>query len=716
LALTETQRRLVETPLNQRIFLEGPANCGKTTVGVERLLHLMQLGVPADSILLLLPQRTLAGPYLEAIHHPGVVTGGMVTLLTLGGLSRRMVDLFWPYAAQNAGFTDPEQLPVFLTLETAQYYMAHIAGGLLAEGLFSNVPLERNRLYSQILDNLNKAAVVGFPHTEIGTRLKAAWQGDPGQLRIYEDVQTCASQFRAYCLVNNLLDFSLQVELLRDQLWPRPDFREYLFGRFQHLIADNIEEDVPLTHDILAEWLPQAESACLIYDQQAGFRSFLGADAESAYRLKSLCDQPAELLEPWAVEPGIDTMRQALHHSIQRPLASLGGQAPPPNILEWADAEQKAHTRLAVRFTYERYYPQMLDWVAKQVAAEIYDNQVPPGEIVVLAPFLSDALRHGLTVRLEAQGIPARSHRPSRSLREEPAVQCLLSLAMLAYPEWGYVPSPFDIAYALLQSIAEIDLVRAQLLARIVYRVKDGQAQLSPFDIIRPEVQERITYRLGARYQLLRDWLENSQGSGAAELDIFFSRLFGEVLSQPGFGFHTDYNAAQVTANLIESIQKFRWVTGDILQAQEIPLGKEYLRMVQEGVIAAQYLYNWQAEPTDAVFLAPAHTFLMSNRPVEVQFWLDSGSRGWSERLYQPLTHPYVLSRNWPPDRIWSEMDELKVNIDTMDRLTNGLLRRCRGRVYLGLSELGEQGYEQRGPLLHAIQRVLRQLAEGESA
>ena len=35
----------------------------------------------------------------------------------------------------------------------------------------------------------------------------------------------------------------------------------------------------------------------------------------------------------------------------------------------------------------------------------------------------------------------------------------------------------------------------------------------------------------------------------------------------------------------------------------------------------------------------------MSNRPVDYQFWLDVGGRGWFERLYQPLTHPYVLSR-----------------------------------------------------------------------
>jgi hypothetical protein len=39
--------------------------------------------------------------------------------------------------------------------------------------------------------------------------------------------------------------------------------------------------------------------------------------------------------------------------------------------------------------------------------------------------------------------------------------------------------------------------------------------------------------------------------------------------------------------------------------------------------------------------------------------------------------------------------------------LTQGLLRRCRERVYLGLSDLGEGGYEQQGPLLKAIHRIM---------
>ena len=44
--------------------------------------------------------------------------------------------------------------------------------------------------------------------------------------------------------------------------------------------------------------------------------------------------------------------------------------------------------------------------------------------------------------------------------------------------------------------------------------------------------------------------------------------------------------------------------------------------MVERGVIAAQYLEPWQAAEENAVPW-PRHTFLLSNRPVDVQFWLN---------------------------------------------------------------------------------------------
>jgi len=139
--------------------------------------------------------------------------------------------------------------------------------------------------------------------------------------------------------------------------------------------------------------------------------------------------------------------------------------------------------------------------------------------------------------------------------------------------------------------------------------------------------------------------------------------------------------------------------------------------------MAAQYLLSWQPQMEDAVLLAPAYTFLMMNQPVDVQFWLDIGSRGWAERLYQPLTQPYVLNRQWLSNSIstngqsqlqnrkWTDADEYETSQDNLYRLVLGLIRRCRQKVYLGWSQLSEQGYEQQGVLLKALQRVLREEA-----
>jgi superfamily I DNA/RNA helicase len=698
LSLSQPQLELIEHPLGSKTFLEGPAGCGKTTAGVERLLHLMEQGVPGDSILLLVPQRTLAAPYYDALRTPGVLAGGMVTVLTVGGLAQRMVELFWPLVAEEAGFARPDWPPTFLTLETAQYYMAYLLRPLLdEEDLFDSVTIDRNRLYSQIIDNLNKAAVVGFPHTEIGGRLKSAWGGDPGQARIYEDAQACALSFREYCLAHNLLDFSLQLDVFLQHLWPAPLCQEYLLETYRHLLVDNLEEDTPVAHDLLAEWLPHTDSALLIYDQQAGYRRFLGADPDSAYTLKALCDQQMVLEESFINSQAMLTFAAQLGRAIS--------PSSPPSI-EGTDQGLGEGT---LTFEYNRFYPQMLDWVAAQIAGLVIDEGISPGEIVVLAPFLSDSLRFALTNRLQAHDVPVRSHRPSRSLREEPATQCLLTLASIAHPSWGIQPTTFDVAYAFLQAIDGMDLVRAQLLAEIVYTTRDGLPQLSSFDRIRPQVQERITFRLGERYENLRLWLaEYGQGS-EAELDHFLSHIFGEVLSQTGYSFHLNYTAGEIAANLVESVQKFRWAVGEALLKDGTPLGKEYLLMVQDGVIAAQYIRSWEVTPQEAVLLAPAYTFLMSNRPVDFQFWLDVGSRGWSERLYQPLTHPYVLSREWTPGVEWTDEDEVHANEEALNRLMLGLLRRCRRGIYLGLSELGEAGFEQRGPLLQVFHRLLRQ-------
>ncbi len=754
LQLNPTQIQCANLPLDRTVFLEGPAGAGKTTAAVARLLRWLQADVPADAILVLTPQRTLAGPYAAALRRPDVPAGGAVTVVTFGGLAQRMVELFWPQVAGPAG-CDPGRPPIFLTLETAQYYMARIVRPLLDAGYFDSIRVDRHRLYSQILDNLNKAAVVGFPYTEIASRLKAAWIGETSQARVYDEAQECATRFRAYCLAHNLLDFSLQYEVFARHLWPLPACRSYLTDRYRYIIADNNEEDTPVAHDILLDWLPSCRSALIVYDWNAGNRRFLGADPESAYRLKELCTERLVLAESLVASPPVEALVVALARGLGRRIGPPAGSIsiPPSRPAEGSP-------RAALQFCAQRYHPEMLDWVADEIGRLVHEQGTPAGEIAVLAPFLTGALRFALGARLEARGIPVRSHRPSRTLAEEPTTQCLLTLAALAHPHWGIQPAKYDVAHALMLAIEGLDLVRAHLLAAIAYRVRGGMPILLPFADIEPAMQERITFLVGGRYEGLRTWLaaqaERFQPSGspkgtrrgigllATGLDHFLGRLFGELLSQPGYGFHHNYDAGEITANLIESARKFRQVmtpfpgrtpnppapfpfreggaqlpspyrggAGGEVRAEVGDCGdvdREYVQMVQDGVVAAQYVRSWQRQPQDAVLLAPAHTFLMSNRPVMHQFWLDVGGTGWWERLYQPLTHPYVLSRRWTVGAVWTDADEYAARQDALAALVVGLLRRCRVQVHLGLSELGETGSEQRGPLLQAVQRVLREM------
>ena len=693
--LNDEQRELVMLEDAGSIFLEGPAGAGKTTAVVARLLRLLSSGVPGDSILVILPQRTLGTPYLKALSMAEVVSGGAVSILTASGLAQRMVELFWPLVAEDAGFKNPYTPPVFLTLETAQYHIARLVTPLLDQGYFDSVVIDRNRLFSQILDNLNKSAVVGFPYTEIGERLKSAWIGTPGQLRVYDDAQFCASLFRQTCLENNLLDFSLQVEVFWKHVWRLNLCRKYLSRTYRHIIADNLEEDTPFTHNLLAEWIPGLDSMLMVFDNQAGFRRFLGADPGSAYLLKDLCTMHRNFSTSLVTSTSIAALNAHIEYRSYH--------LPPPMPVE--------DPRPALQFHTSRYYPQMLDWVAEQTSSLIIDQGVPPSEIVILAPYLSDALRYGLIHRLEALSVPVSSHRPSRSLREEPATHALMTLAKIAHPDWNLPVTKYDLANTLLQTIGGCDLVRSHLLAEVNYRSRDKLIQLQPFERINPTTQERITYVVGERYERLRLWLESYRKSPSLELDHFLATLFGEVLSQPGFQFHTGFDAGTVTARLIESVCKFRRVAASSLLERGIQTGQEYIRMVEQGVIAAQYLQSWQLQETDAVLVAPAYTFLMRNSPVTVQFWLDIGSRSWSDRLSQPLTHPYVLSRTWPRDRVWTDADEVETSQQELFYLITGLLRRCRRQVFLGLSDLGEQGFEQRGPLLRVINRVLQAYA-----
>ncbi|MGH9800622.1 MAG: hypothetical protein ACRD82_09680, partial [Blastocatellia bacterium] len=385
-------------------------------------------------------------------------------------MSHQIVNLFWPLIAGKLSPNDPYRRPAFLSSELIQYLMFKLLDPEIKQkDYFNSVTITRPRLFSQLADNLNKSSLVGFPHTTIAERLKTALPGDAERLHIFDDAQTCANLFRDYCVEHRLLDFSLQVSLFANHLWQHEVSRAYLTRRYQHVIADNVEEDTPVTHELLRDLLPGCQSAMVVHDEEASYRRFLGADEASAASLATACKVHHQL-----------EATRVMSQPVQALMAELREV-----MTDEVETKPKGDAREAFEFTptsHSRFHTQMVDWVADSVARLVHDEGVKQNQIVILAPLLSDSLRFSLVSRLEEKGVTTYTLRPSRPLHAEPAVRALVTLAKLAHPNWKIEPQhqvkKFDVIQMLISIIAEMDLARATLLGEMRF----NSGKLMPFN------------------------------------------------------------------------------------------------------------------------------------------------------------------------------------------------------------------------------------------
>ena len=704
-----------------RQYLVGPPGTGKTSRLIDRLVSLLEQNVRPDRVLVLAPQQSQAGVFRAALAR---VQGarrprGQPDIHTIYSLARQHVSLFFPLIAPVAGFGNPAREPMVINVEAVQYIVDHLLQPRLED--FADLKLPRPHLVRQIIDNMNKAAVCGFPLDQIAERLGAAWTGDSQRLVSYRRAQDVALDFRRFCLARSLLDFSLLMELFARHLLPTRSYQDYIAARYRHVLADNLEENPPVMHDFLRLLLRACDSALLAEDDPGGYRLFLGADVASARSLRQHCDV-IDLDRVFVAPPAVVSFGLALIAELDEEARRNGSARSTSGVsLPAALGDSPGAAR---------YWTEMVDWVVERIRRLVADG-ASPSDIAVLAPFVEDVLRFELEERLRADGIGVWSVRPSRPLYDHPLVRALVALARLAHPHWQQPVPAGELARALASLIADLDVARAQLIADAALRA--AAFGLPPIED--PAVWQRVGSRFREPYSALFQWLIEWRAKPAT-LDQFWQQMFSDVLSHPGFTLHIAPAEAVICDRLIRSARAFYEAMERAGPIDTVPhhedaglpgiaprplsvtppdLGLEYITILSQGLLGAQYALDREQPTADLpgtndILLAPVYAYLTSNFRSRYQVWLDTNSLGWYERIYQPLTHPYVLSRRWKPDApgmAWTEADERRERQAMLRRLVGGLLYRCSGQVFVASSRLGISGQEEAGPLERAIWRVI---------
>ena len=669
---------------------------GRTApVVCARVRHLIESGVSPYSVLVLVGNRGRRLSCIRELSRLGLLAGpaGTVEIQTYYGLANRTVGLFWPKLAPAAGFSRDAgaRLPVMLTFETAQYLMSQLIAPLLQRGYFEGLPVRRQRVLSQLLDNLNKAAVNGYPKEEVGERLQEAWAGEAGHRVYFQQAQECIDRFRAHCLEHGLVDFSLAVELfdrfvVRSGLGPH----NIPLGRYRHLVVDQLEETVPVAQDLVEGLLANCDSSLLLCDLEGGYRVFMGVDPGGAGRLASsagLCLGPPVPTEPDAVLQLGEAVCVGL---------GAGSRFPTP------EAREAVAGRI---FTH--YRSQMIDGVVDGIVG-LVESGVAPGDIAAIAPHADGVLRFLMSEALGKKGIPFVVVRRYESLREEPEVRACLTLAALAHPEWECRPHPYDVAEAMAM-VTGLDPVRASLAARHFYDPAAGRLRSAE------ALADGIVRRIGAdaieHWERVRRWLLANGDPDSGSIDHFFRKLFGEVLARDS----TKPEDGALYARLINSATWFRQAA-PAMGLDDGPEGRRYLDMLSEGIVSAEYQTGVEeiVSSGKVMLVAPVYTYLLHEQVSRYQFWLDVGSIFWWEPPHQPLTNPHVLSRSWTRGASWTEAEDRERRNKLLQRLVRGLCRRCLDGVFVCASEVeAVGGGPQESPLLRALEAAL---AEGGMA
>ena len=109
-----------------------------------------------------------------------------------------------------------------------------------------------------------------------------------------------------------------------------------------------------------------------------GDRRFLGSDPLTGHALNELCDEQIVLSESFVMSENIANLAASLEQII---------------LLDPSIPEPEAVGGDGVGIIATRFYPELLDAVVAEAKSLVEGAGVSPADIVVVSPFLSDALR-----------------------------------------------------------------------------------------------------------------------------------------------------------------------------------------------------------------------------------------------------------------------------------------------------------------------------------
>lgn len=568
------------------MIIDGTIASDKTEFLVEKYSELLNSGVDASEILVLVQNSNLKNKFIEkTLEKLEIDCFEKLQVHSFFSLVYNTICDNWAFIENGNPYDKPAVLPNLAGLEISQFVLSDILKEVPFKGYNSKKSLLHQlfRRYSLIVQN-------NLTDDDVDWRSRVLGES------FADDAKIALRKLLAKTLYLRDFDY-LRQGLVFNYIYKNTKY----FDNIKYLILDDGDEITPICYDFIKYLSPQLKDVYAAFDSKGGSRiGYLSADRTAVWEFEELFNQPVT---------AIDT-----------------------NTKLKFDAETIFSNVTKCKFDTLNYFTvqspskrsKMIELSVSKIN-ELLKKQVLPSEIAIITPVIDEMLKFGLKENINKQA-NLMFLSGSEKLIQNPLVLSAVTILKLNT--------------ALCEKLGEFDL-RPVLTNFLGIPVKYCHEVLQYFEANKTLADyEFSNEEHNKKYQKLKE-LVNKFSSGNIKLSEQVFELYNEL----GELFSVDAAQLNKFNFFIKQLQDFENIFGnDVLKRKE-----EILTRIENSIISENPYSLLEIVENDLVIGTP-QKIIDNQIRTKYQFWLDISSDEWIKSDTGPLYNAWVFQRGWSKD------------------------------------------------------------------
>jgi len=571
--------------------LEGSVASHKTDLLIDKYAALLNSGIPASKILVIVQNSNLKNIFLEkTLEKLKINVVEKLEIHSFFSLVYNTISDNWAVLENINPYQGTEILPNLAGLEVSQFILKDIIKEVQFKGYNSKKSLLHQlfRRYSLIVqNNLSDEDV--------------EWRSRVLKESFADDAKIALKKLLAKTLCLRDFDY-LRQGLVFNYIYKNTEY----FKNIEYIIVDDGDEITPICFDFIKHLSPQLKDVFIAFDKKGASRTgYLSADRTAVWEFENLFKQPVIFIES-------DTK---LRYDAK-------------NIFRNSTEEKKEILKnFSIQSPSKR--AKMIDLAINQINM-LLKNKIKPCEISIITPVIDDMLKFSLR-----EGIKNYTNllflSGSEKLIQNKIVLPVITIIKLNSGMKNKL-SQFDLRI-ILSDFLEIPIK----YCREILENFDLNKTLIDYDFSDKEYNKKYKEFLN---------LVNNENLKDKKLSLQALEIFEKIVELKTF----DAQVLNKFNFFIKQLQEFENIFKDNFEKRK----SEIITQIENSIISENPYSTLDIKTNDLVIGTP-QKIIDNRIKTKFQIWLDVSSDDWIKSDTGPLYNAWVFQRGWAKDEFTIE-------------------------------------------------------------